>query len=838
MANDCDPIKFYPPSDVFGGEKPVPSCLPAPVRPPDELKAPEGESPVVSPIQRPRAINVTNFEATAVCEDGSIGNTIITPSGTLTGTVPFSKALTIDDSVLNYIATNDLVSWIEGRITDPTFTAVELSDTTGMRLTEAETLLTDIRSLQDTLTESAESLAQASLVCYWENEVQIAECADPAMAKPDENPDAVFRVVVPAGLEISYISQADANAKALQRAEDSLNCFYASDPIVVDCTTRPDRPLDEMEPVPTDTVPVYPGRPLRVGSYNVLVGKFTSTISKEDANEQAANFGYSQLVCYYVNNEVYLECEDPDARNAGVSPSEPPVVADPETSTSGQSVTIPKGYITSDISTEEATTEANNLATSLLECCFVNKELHVECPPFELLNPDGTPVLDKYGNPVKIPASQTASPVWSYDIPAGTHISCESQEAADALAESDVAGVLDCYYCNQIVLPTCVPDWVILAVTDGILMEDGTVFKLTLPLDATNLINPYTKEPEDLSKWSIDATAGMSADTFCSPEFIQSQQIADNAGQEKVEKVADTRGDCQFANDLVIAACASEDPYDPENPILDHTGYTPSGELYRFYSRFSADACLDGTLTSPEPGAYIEIPAETIVVTALDTPGTLPDDDPGYNKAQNDQLTKEYANKMAFQMATSLLYCLFTNPVTQGICEAESFPTKDGEICTDQWIIGGNKSVKGLSPDSNTATNPMVVSARMFMSAESLEAVHDEVEQFVLSNMYCMYCNEQQTASCPPNLTQLTKAVVPQCTYVMESLEAANAAAKSLAESMVACLDPTVIEPIPGPPGADGKDGEDGKDGTDGKDGQDGQCTGGDCQGECYGVYS
>lgn len=835
MANDCDPIKFYPPSDVFGGEKPVPSCLPAPTRPPDELKAPEGESPVTAPIRRPSAINVVNFEATAACSDGSIGNAVITPSGTLTGVVPFSKALTIDVSVLNYIATNDLVAWIERRITDPTFEAVELADTTGMRLTEAEILIASIRSLQSTLTASAESLAQASLVCYWENEVQIAECEDPAMAKPDEHPDAVYKVVVPAGLEISHISQADANIKALERAQASLNCLYASDPTSVDCTTRPDRPMEEMEPVPTDTTPVYPGRPLRVGSYDVMVGRFTSTVSKEDANEQAANFGFSQLVCYYVNNEIYLECEDPNARNAGVSPSEPPVVADPTSSTSGQSVTIPKGYVTSDISTEEATTEASNLATSLLECCFLNKALHVECPPFELLNPDGTPVLDKYGNPIKIPASQTSSPVWSYDVPAGTYISCESQEAADALAESEAFGVLDCYYCNQIVLPACVPDWVILAVTDGILRDDGTIFKLTLPLDATNLINPYTGEPEDLTKWSIDATAGMSADTFCSPEFIQSQQIADNAGQDKVEKGVDTRGDCQFANDLVIAACSALDPYDPENKALDHTGYTPSGEFYKFYSRFAADVCLDKTLTSPAPGAYIEIPAETIVVTALDTPGTLPDDDPEYSKEQNDRETKEYANQLAFQMATSLLYCVFTNPVTQGICEASSTPTRQDRLCVDQWVIGGAKSARGLSADSNTAANPLIVSAKMFVSAESLEAVYNEVEQFVLSNLYCAYYNEQQTASCPPNLAQLTKAVVPRGTYIMESLSAANLAAKALAESMVACLDPSVIEPIPGPPGPPGADGQDGQ---DGKDGQDGQCTGGNCQGQCYGVYS
>lgn len=826
---DCDPVKFYPPSDIFGGEKPVPSCLPAPERIPDELKRPTGETPEEEPKKTPGPVQVVNYEAQAICPEGSFGETIIISAGLYRKDVYLHAIASISADVLNYIAVNDLNIWLEQRIIDPEFTSDELAAKTGMDNAVAEAVVKKLRAIQVELTATAQEVADAALECYWLNDPQAAECEDPEMAHPEDHRDAVFKSVIPAGLIKSYISKEDANAKAKAQAEAMLNCFYISDPFTAYCHLLPG---SSGEPVPVDIKPVYPGLELRVGWFSVPIGQFLSHYSKEDANEQAEAFAYAQLVCFYVNDLIYIECEDPTARNSGIPISEPAVPADLDTATSGQSVAVPKGYIVSDYNTADATEEALRLAQSLLECCFMNRDIHVECPPYELFYDDGTPVVDIYGVPQTVPADQVKSPVFSYDVPAGTYISCESQEEADKLALAEAEGMLDCYYCNRIVLPTCVPDWVITAVTTGILLEDGTVYKLPLPLNIKGLINPYTGEPEDITRWSENATMGMSADMFCSREYVQSQQIADSAGLEAIPKV-DARDDCFFVNDLVLAGCAVPDVY---IQLGTEPGYTPSGEKYRFYSEFPVDAYKEDrlSLSNPAPGTYVEVPAGTIKMTALDVPGTLPPTDPNYNKEYNDQLVKDYVNEIAYQMALSWLYCRVTNPLALGYCEAETSPTRQDIIegrDWDPWIIGpGLEPKPDFAPGSNTEANPIVVQPGTFTGKTLLE-VYDKVVQFILNSLYCMYCNDPQQAECPPDLMTLSAGYVPACTFIMASKEEANAAAWQLAQSMVACADP-IYAPIQGPPGPPGQDGKDGAPGPPG------QNTGGSCQGSCYGVYS
>ena len=85
-----------------------------------------------------------------------------------------------------------------------------------------------------------------------------------------------------------------------------------------------------------------------------------------------------------------------------------------------------------------------------------------------------------------------------------------------------------CYYCNDIVLPTCVPTWVIEAVTTGIVLtvpipdlelDVGDVYMLDLPLEPEDIYNPYSGEKEDLSKWSKFATAGVPSDMICALNY-------------------------------------------------------------------------------------------------------------------------------------------------------------------------------------------------------------------------------------------------------------------------------------------------------------------------------
>jgi hypothetical protein len=45
--------------------------------------------------------------------------------------------------------------------------------------------------------------------------------------------------------------------------------------------------------------------------------------------------------------------------------------------------------------------------------------------------------------------------------------------------------------------------------------KPGDLYKLPLPLDYTNIYNPYTGLKENVNQWSVDATLGYPASTLC-----------------------------------------------------------------------------------------------------------------------------------------------------------------------------------------------------------------------------------------------------------------------------------------------------------------------------------
>ena len=180
----------------------------------------------------------------------------------------------------------------------------------------------------------------------------------------------------------------------------------------------------------------------------------------------------------------------------------------------GQVITIEPGVIRSNISTEAAIQEATLLAESLLECCFVNVAKTVTCPDYEYTYTDENGVKQTKS----IPASEEKSPQYSMSIAAGVFSSCVSQEEADREAETFIQSALSCYYCNDVVLPTCVPDDVLQEVKAAIDRKDYSI----LPLDP----NKY-----DISQWSEDATVGAPPGYVCGFEYEQAQQIAETAAR-------------------------------------------------------------------------------------------------------------------------------------------------------------------------------------------------------------------------------------------------------------------------------------------------------------------
>lgn len=728
----CDELNFYASSNQVGGVKLNQGCATAPIKVPEELREPKGATTTQAPKKTPRLILVSNKEVTVTCAElyyNTEGLNVTVPAKEFSTTVSLNTLANVEDSVLHFIATTNLEDEIESQLEARTLTATALADLTGLTLTQAQTFIRFAEAQQSTLDLSARTLALSRLKCVWWNEEQEAECPDPLMATTNEFPLAQYRVVVAAHTISSDISQEDANAKALTQAASQLNCLYISDAFTAKCTTRDSRPYPITEHVPNDETPITDTLPKRVGTFSVPAGTFISFDSKEDANLQAESYAWSQLECFYVNDLVERKCEDPRARNRGVDPTiYPAAEADIVNRLAGQHVVVPVGFFTSDLSTADATQQAITLADMLLECCYLSEPVTITCPP------------DEDGNP----ASAKGSTIYSISVPRGAFMSCVSQEDANAAAIASIQSELQCAYCNDTVVPTCVPDWVVEAATNGVRLEQdmmiqgeqwfkGELYKLKLPFSPEGLINPYTGQPESVSDWSDDATSGIELDAICSETRKQeAQDIAETIAQIKIKapKEANEGEYCHYTNTKVLIGCSFIDPYqhpdtcevkhitkdsehqlaeygsstfkryndvthgamdklknDPESPIEYRC--TKDGEHYAVL-QLAKGTCHTVRASNPNDFGYIEIESGTIVMTPaevpwLDTEGLTPDE----MKAA----TMDYMEQLIIAMFLPMIQCHYTNPPMAIAC---SWTKKISTGCAEDYIpinAGDNYSV-------------------------------------------------------------------------------------------------------------------------------------------------
>lgn len=914
--SDCDDITFYSPSDTFGGNKPVDPCIPGKKRIAPELRDPEEVFEEVPKPKTPGPISVWNESVTKSCSveygEGAMGEVSIVVAGTYREDVLIPVVITVGDDVLDYIARNRVEVLISEKLRDNELTLEYLERITNIPHPQAVELYEYLISVRARLTATADIIALTLLQCNWVNEPVTLTCEtlgynQDEVAVKGEHPDAYPVVTVAGGTFKSSISQEEANQQALEYAKSKLGCVFVNDHITVTCADqgfeyiRTNADGEEVILIPNDVAPIYPGLPLRVGRYDVSKGAFASSTSKQDANEKARVFALRQLECFYINDYIYDRCEESTARNLGVNPeTNPPAVANITKKTPGQSVAVPQGFFTSTVSPEEANQLASQLVSYLLECCFISKPVTVECGPYTLgVDAEGNPIYpkDEYGEDIIVQPSKEASPVFSMSLEAGRVIGCTydgyTQESVDEQARGLLDGVLQCYYCNTRILPSCVPSWVRQACSPGGLRVDGWpggVYTLRVPLDihaevgdpfssdpeatVVGIINPYESVRagkavlEDTNKWSTNASVGIEADTVCAAEWEQTQQLAFTSSLTTVLEVSEN---CPYVNDEVVAACAADDPYakDPIDPTPNPDnlpemyssyrveGKTPDNKPYIFYTEFiladvtSYDAIagefiytLSEELSSPGIGATITVPEGTFTVTSSDLPAG---GDP-----------KAYANQLAEEFALSMLYCVFGNRYTAGACTTTPIrrPVTRAYLNQYAWSTGKGLPADGLTKFSTRSSEPITVPPNVFTSKTSLQDTLDQAENFILSLIQCTYCNDPVRASCNGSYQQLSEAYLPECAVFASTKEEANAMARAMVQSMVACIDivtitPTVGPPgpvgpvgpvgppgppgppgLPGPPGPPGKNGKDGKDGKDGQDGEGGGC------GNCQGVYS
>lgn len=796
MTNDCEKITFYAPSDRRGGVKPIPSCEPGQLIVPEDLPIPPNpETPEPTP-RVPRPLEVLSDPYTFICDNkldrntwdydpdtnervkipakylspiddvddpdyienyyyGS-GSAVVVPEGYVTTTIPFSSVPDIASDVLNYIAVNNLETEIEELLQSGTDDrANKLVRSYGFTTAQAEELVSLFDTAQRKADESAYTYGESTLVCAWENTAQEASCEDPTAAHYYDHPDAVHHAVILAGTFKSLISQGDADRMAADAAAAMLNCFYVSDAVQVSCED-----LGYEEPVPNDDD--------RIGTVVVPRGTFTSTISVEDATAQARSYAKSLLVCYYINPKIELSCDDENARNVGVTPTPTNKVEitltldSPRVTGKGQVITIEPGVIRSNISTEAAIQEATLLAESLLECCFVNVAKVVTCPDYEYTYTDENGVKQTKA----IKASKEKSPQYSMSIAAGVFSSCVSQEEADREAETFIQSALSCYYCNDVVLPTCVPEYVLDEVKAAIDRGDYSL----LPLDPNNY--------DDVSQWSEDATVGAPPNYVCGFEYEQAQQIAETTARTIIHDLRSTESSkCRYTNDLLYAGCYFSDPFGNDSNVggtkaVYYKAYAPGlGKIPYFVYKANVDRRLNKNVSTPTLGTYVAIPAGTISITINDVPASFkapdvietnpfdqldPDNEdnatteeslsmPGVDVNDEGEIESEamrvkaYANELALKMAMGMVQCLYANP----------------EMTITCYDVG---KPGASSPDG---TNAWTVPAELFVGPNYKVAIA-EAKKLLESMVLCLYPNSPHTCSagCNPCKFPLGNAIL------------------------------------------------------------------------------
>lgn len=900
--SDCDDIKFYSPKDTYGGEVPQERCYSVEQKVPQELREPTDVVELkLSYIPDPILIGNDHIEV--YCPEGTLQGEqkgVIINKNKFTEEFLLQSVYSIPQEVIVYITKNKLEPSIQDYLNNTGFLDEDnlnenlIKQFTNLTKIPREIVLqiiTQVNIIKQKLNKAAELESQVELDCYYVNDYIEAVC--PGEIVQDLSPErleevleelkeyavqgnAVNRVNIASGTFKSYLSKDDANNLAKQAALIQLLCFFDNDPVHVTCLDqdRPGRP-DEWKDIPTDQleeVKTYTDkdwyqwllstnnqfnsvdRP--IGEADVQRGVFTSTESKAAANQMALEYAYTLLNCIYLNDYQEVSCEDERARFLNVSPrTNPPFKA--EVPSTGQIVYALAGYQTSTINTQQANEIVIETIQSLLECCFVNAPISEVCE--EYIEVDST------GNPTgkRIKASYIEDPSQSIQvyIPEGMFTSCESQEEADNLAREYADSLLEqCYYCNETVLPACVPPWVITAVQTGVYVQQeftddagvtygpgsdqNNLYILPLPLDYKNIFNPFTGQREDVSKWSVDATTGYPAHSMCVRR--QEVMILDDLVVSVTPTIDTEREACHYENDPVVAGCRVRDPY----------LYLGDSYTHIFISKFppyeeddpsTHPWCITDHLSNPQTDGYIEIPAGTFRASEYDLPRTertrldengaeerylypiLPGEK-DYQYGANIDLVKAYVNQQAIDMAESMLECVFSNPLTIATCTAR----EEDELCGDLWrfndptfkVIGGRK----LHESSHTEDNPIIIPEDTFTSYTSKQEVLEQTKAFAQSMLLCQYGNLKQKCDCDDlgrPYTTNSIITIPENTFFGSNPEELDQQAKELACSLVVC-----IKVKNGARGPQGPQGPPGAAGAPGKDG-----TPGGCAGTCHGIY-
>ena len=513
-TKDCDAPVVTPTADPFVFPDKCPPALP------DDVN-------IAAPLV------IANAAVTVHCGDNTYTNTtppkpsigqegysVTVAANTISQLVNFTEIPDINGNQLTYIST--LSSGDRNTLIADGTTLTTVVTITGLTAIMAQYLLDSIAAAKASVANTALQLALDRISCFYESTKQVAWClpaypdADSAVTDgdestpdlteaPNEPPDQISTdyagmvdnpAVVTAGQFRSVVSQNEANNLALAAAEAALKCLYCNDELTRTCVDN------GFSNAVTSGVASLDGR-VTVGTVTLDANTVCSKDSKEEANILAESLADAELVCFYVNPQVTVDCGTL-GRQTGSPGIDGPPYGDFLNNIRGQLITVPAGYIVSLISEIDAYDIAYDLAEAMVDCWICNEPISITCP--------AETIVDSNGDQLQINAS--SNQIFTVEA---CEIKADTLSEANSQAFDRASSLMDCVYCNPAITPKC---------TIG---------------------------------GSIDETVSVAAGTYCCPGAGGAQTCYEIAVSTSIPLVISNSGiDCRYCNEIQCSECNDE----------------------------------------------------------------------------------------------------------------------------------------------------------------------------------------------------------------------------------------------------------------------------------------
>lgn len=679
------------------------------------------------------------------------------------------------------------------------------------------------RISQEAADQDARQRAEGQLVCRWVNAAITVTCQDLGFPDPVDNADGtVGTVTIAAGLFVSALSQADADAQARAEAASRLNCLYGNTELVLSCG---DVDADLYEGVdgtpatPADVSRGETGNPVRVPART-----FTSAISQQDADQQARTAALAALQCRWSNDPVTVNCPAQEYEGVSYPASDKSPVP---------TTTVDAGTVFSDLSKDDANELALRQAEFSLDCLYCNPEIPPRCIPES--------VKDRPDYRVPIP-QEWVTPEWSVDATAGTAagtVCGRNIEEVIPVAEQLSRVVFPvssskCRYINDELKVGCIQGTDVAGKFDSVTGAQ---------LDPASFPPPF--EP-DADKRYLVVSAGShevyaaTFDDIPASYFFPGRQLSE-AAKAYANDLARNSGfaqlDCYFTNDTKTFTCKEKlnltdaqvlklDPQSKDNLTIAQGFYrsdkskeeanqlrdTQGAAFLQCF--FSSPAitlrCFQGINGNPNsvPPLFAENPDGSLVygdgtadtragvndgiVSAIarghtTNPVVVP-------RGQGvSYISPEQALADALTSARGMLDCFWSNPQLTVFCGADP-ESAQPDVTTYK---GPDAEYASIDPDAiGSSMKPVTVSPDVEISYQGrADAVRLGIERG-LSQMDCFWSNDEFIAYCatPVERTETVpgvpnKYVVPARTsFSSLSKESANQQAETLGRGLLFCL--------------------------------------------------